>query len=223
MVAIDPNLVLTLWTGSIVPLAGVILYYWLFRQFELRKNRHQEKKIAYKRFLRVIPATVEALVDYESLLKMKDPIPSDPQVATAFFAQVASMQSILKSRRAIDILQDATSAKPQVDAQVSREQFLNETRGKLMLELGHVLVTRMDQTDECLEDLTVFDLPESLEVALDNLVQLYGERATNTYANLIGEALGKSSDVGDIPSWLRDWNKALEELKAEIDEDLDSM
>src|SRR2546427_6884661 len=171
MVEIDQNLVLTLWTGSIVPLAGVILYYWLFRRFELRKSTHGEKKILKNRFLKVIPATVEVLVDYQSLLEMKEPNPSDPQVANAFFAQVASMESILKSRRAIDILQEATSAKPQ-DAQISREQFLNETRLKLVMELGHLLVTRMDQSDECLEDITVFDLPESLEIALDNLMNL---------------------------------------------------
>lgn len=220
MVDIDTNLVLSIWTGSVVPIAGVILYYWLFRRFELRKSRHREKKIAYKRFLRVIPATVEALVDYQSLLTMKDPAPSDPQVATAFFAQIASMESILKSRRAIDILQEATTTKPQVDAQVSREQFLNETRGKLMLELGHMLATRMDQVDQCFENITAFDLPESLEDALDNLMSLYGERAANNYANLIGEAFGKSANTGDIASWLRDWNKALDELKAEIEDDL---
>ena len=198
----------------------MILYYWLFRLFELRKSRHQEKKIAYRRFLRVIPATVEALVDYQSLLTIKDATPSDPQIATAFFAQIASMESMLKSRRAIDILQEATTTKPQVDAQVSREQFLNETRGKLVLELGHILATRMDQVDQCFENITAFDLPESLEDALDNLMSLYGERAANNYANLIGEAFGKSTNTGDIASWLRDWNKALDGLKAEIEDDL---
>src|SRR5713101_2448783 len=105
MVEIDANLVLTLWTGSIVPIGGVILYYWLFRRFELRRAKHQEKKAAYKRFLRVIPRTVEVLVDYVSLMKMKPPNPGDPQAATAFFTQVTTMQSILKSRRAIDIVQ----------------------------------------------------------------------------------------------------------------------
>jgi len=152
---------------------------------------------------------------------MKDANPSDPQVATAFFAQIASMESILKSRRAIDILQEATTTKPQVDAQVSREQFLNETRGKLMLELGHMLATRMDQVDQCFENITAFDLPESLEDALDNLMSLYGERAANNYANLIGEAFGKPTNTGDIASWLRDWNKALDELKVEIEDDLE--
>jgi len=204
----------------VVPFAGVILYYWLFRRLEFRKIIHQEKRVSYKRFLRVISATVEALVDYQSLLKMKDASPSDPQVAASNFLQMASMESILKSRRGIDILQEATSANPQADAQVSREQLLNETRAKLMLELGHLLATRMDQVDECYEDLLVFDLPQSLEDALDNLMGLYGERAANTYSNLIGEAFGKPTDSGDVASWLRDWNKALDELKAEIEDDL---
>ena len=51
---------------------------------------------------------------------------------------------------------------------------------------------------------------------------MYGERAAKTYANLIGEALGRPPG-DDTMSWIRDWNKALENLKAEIEADLDSM
>jgi len=49
---------------------------------------------------------------------------------------------------------------------------------------------------------------------------LYGERAARVFSNLIGEAFGRPTDGGDIASWSRDWDKALETLKTEIEEDL---
>src|SRR5437016_5124674 len=190
MVEIDSNLVLSIWTGSIVPLVGVILYYWLFRRFELRRNKHQEKKAAYKRFIRVVPTTVVALVDYQSLIKIKYPEPSDPNAATTFYTQLTALQSVLKSRRAINIVQDSISTKPLVDSkEMTREDVLNMVRGKLILEVGHIVVSGMDDVDQCVEDLEAFDLPESVEDAIQDVMQLYGERAAKTYANLIGEAL----------------------------------
>jgi hypothetical protein len=224
MVTIDPNLVLTLWTGSIVPLAGVILYYWLFRRFELRRTKHQEKRVAYKQFLRVIPKTVETLVDYQSLMKVKQPDPADPNAATAFFTQVTSMQSILKSRRAIDIVHESITAKPQVDSkQLTREQVLDMTRAKLLLEVGHMVISGMDEVDRCVEELWAFDLPEFVSDALNEVMKLYGERAAKIYANMIGEAFGTVTSYDDTASWMRDWSKALEDLKGEIEEDLGSM
>jgi len=167
MVEIDSNLVLSIWTGSIVPLVGVILYYWLFRRFELRRNKHQEKKAAYKRFLRVVPTTVVALVDYQSLIKIKDPEPSDPNAAATFYTQLTALQSVLKSRRAINIVQDSISTKPLVDSkEMTREDVLNMVRGKLILEVGHIVVSGMDDVDQCVEDLEAFALPESVEDAI---------------------------------------------------------
>ncbi len=224
MVEIDPSLVLSIWTGSIVPIVGVILYYMLFRRFELRRAKHQEKATAYRRFLRVIPTTVNALVDYLSLMKLKPADPSDPNAATAFFTQVTSMQSILRSRRSIDIVQESISTKPQVDSkQISREQVLDMARGKLLLEVGHMVMSGMDEVDQCVEELETFDLPEFVSDALDDVMQLYGERAAKIYANLIGEALGATISYDDLMSWMREWNKALEALKDEIQEDLGSM
>jgi len=223
MVEIDPNLILSIWTGSIVPIAGVILYYWLFRRFESSRSKNAEKKFAYSRFLRVVPKTVEALIDYQSLIKVKQPDPNDPKAATAFFTQVTSMESLLKSRRATDIIMSSLDSKQDVDEKkLTRETVLETTRAKLLLEMGHIVISRMDEVDKCVEDLEAFDLPDPVADTLDRVIRLYGERATKIYANMIGEALGVGT-ADDTASWIRDWNNALEELKNEITEDLRSM
>jgi len=223
MVEIDSNLVLSIWTGSIVPLAGVILYYWLFRRFELRRAKHQRKRAAYKQFLRAIPTTVEGLVDYQYLSRIKQPDPADPNAATTFYTQVTTLTSVLKSKRAIDIVKDSMSAKPLVDGkQLTREQVLDMVRAGLLLEIGHIVISGIDQVDRCVEDIEEFDLPESVDDALGEVMQLYGERAAKMYAALIGEAFGMPTG-DDTMSWMRDWDKALENLKSEIEADLESM
>src|SRR5437879_1058448 len=136
MVEIDPTLVVSIWTGSIVPLVAVILGYWLFRRFELRRSTREERKRVYRKFLRIIERTIQSIHDVQALAKLNSSNASDPKAATAFYTEVGTIPSILESRHATNIVQESISLKPQVDSkQISREDVLEMTKGKLVFQV----------------------------------------------------------------------------------------
>ncbi len=206
------------------PLAGVFLYYWLFKRFELKRRTRDEKRAIYRKFLQIVDGNIGTVHDYQTIVKLKLDNSSDLTQLRKFFMQIITLTSVYASRAATNILKDSVSLfVDDPERKIIPLKDLAELKSRLILELGHSLILQAELVETCVNELEELELPDSLGDELDKVLELYDERTSNIGYDIMAEYLGIPSETEDKALWTKEWNDALEHLREEVKKDLESL
>lgn len=222
MAELDLNLILSIWTGSAVPL----FLYWLTKRFESGKLVRSAKEKVYRSFLWAISEAVQSLDDFRTLQLLRiTNSRSDEEIASAG-VKLLSVPSMWVNRDAMETLRSLVpeDGKEKVPKKEQVEAF-GELRDLFLVEVQHVVMVNLKRVSKYAQEIGMFELPPSLNHSLAKVFGLLQQKQTAvSTAGLLEMAGLKHLDTGqEVEPWIKEWNATLKELRDELNKDLRSL
>lgn len=223
---VDLNLVISIWTGSIVPIIAVFIAAWFLRGLEARKIIRREKARVYTRFLWALDDVTDAVNDYQTVLSLKTK-PNDPQDVFSSLQTISSLTSVLRDSDGASAIATSLTQLLKVDGTDKEKvnaafaEIYLSTIARLITMLGHVLTRASIWFSRYGEEIENFEITESLGEQLEKVTDLFLERRDIFVNSLLQQLTGaKDVGLGEVGVWTKTWNEAVEKLREELREDL---
>jgi len=241
--SVDYNLILTIWTGSAIPVISTVLGYWLVKRSESRKVLREEKKRVYGSFSQAIRAATQTLADLRAVQLIKIPDPADEEVLVAAGAQIFALQSVWINDNIIDYVVETMMNEsdefeedgglkivPKEGEEVEEEEKddaegLEILKNLVVVELIHTISKQGTTLSRYIEEMNRFVLSQEVKDKVARVLQLFQEhwQSVGTSSLLQAAGLGGLDKGADVQPWVKDMETALGDLSKALNEDLKSL
>jgi hypothetical protein len=226
---LDINTLLSIWTGSAVPIIITFLGYYLVQKADHRRHVLDEKKRIYSELEWAIRKTAQTLNDLRALQVLKT-TKSDLKEVQALFMRLASLSSIWLAEGAIDFLRDLMDLALEEKQPKSSESPAQLKKGfevmkdRMMLELQAFLAKNGDVMSKYSQELQRFQLSKPIQDSLARVWQLFAQMGQTTTASalLVLSGLDALDTGADIGPWVEQMQTALNSLTKALNDDLAS-
>ena len=233
--SVDYNLILTIWTGSAIPVISTVLGYWLVKRSESRKALREEKKRVYGSFSQAIRAATQTLADLRAVQLIKIPDPADEEVLATAGAQIFALQSVWINDNIIDyVVETMMNESDEFEEDgglkiVPKEGLPTTTFGLLkrlvVVELIHTISKQGTTLSTYIEEMNRFVLSQEVKDKVARVLQLFQQhwQSVGTSSLLQAAGLGGLDKGADVQPWVKDMETALGDLSKALNEDLKSL
>jgi tetratricopeptide (TPR) repeat protein len=223
-ITLDYSLILSIWTGSAVPIITTFLAYALIKRAENKRQTFAEKKRVYGELELAIGNYAQALTDFRSLQLLK-PEKGDVKNMQVLFVKFWSLRSVWLGEGCMDVLRDMMYNEEDDEGPASPTKLkiaFEALKQRMTIELVHYVVATGTRMGRYNLQMQRFHLSQSITDSLAKVFQLIGQLSQNiSSSSLLSMTEFSALDTGeDVGPFLKQMQDALAQLSKALADDL---